>query len=252
MLANNNDQKNIPSRQRVIDAILEQIFSGELHAGDSIASETEITKQTNVSRTVVREAIHLLKSKGMLVSKARQGNVVQHFQSWNHLDADVISWVCQSRFVNNFLEHALEIRLIIEPQAAALAAVRASTSEILAIENALEQMESASNAKSMHEDAIMGDILFHESILTASSNMILIQFKDLFSAAIEMSIGITFSQSEEIELSLKRHRELFEAIHQRNPMEARKKSLMVLKQSAKDFKKLNIPVRPDTLLILGR
>ncbi len=252
MLAKTNNLKNVPPRQRVVNTILEQIFSGVLHAGASIASETEITRQTDVSRTAVREAIHLLKSKGILASKPKRGNIIQSFEQWNHLDADVIAWVRSSRFVNSFLEHVLEIRLVIEPQAAALAAVRASTSNMLTIERALEQMERAVGEKTMSKVAVMGDILFHESILMASSNMILIQFNDLFSAAIEMSIDLTFSQSEEIELSLKRHRELFEAIYQRNPMEARKKSLMVLKQSAKDFKRLGIPVRPDTLLVLGR
>ncbi len=242
--------KNVPSRQSVITLLLEQILSGQLKAGSSIPTETEMTKQAGVSRTVIREAVHLLIAKSILSAEGKKGTRVQHFQNWNHLDADVISWVRSSRLASRFLEHVLEIRLIIEPEAAALAAMRASTADIFKIEEALEQMETAQHMQS--EKSIMGDILFHESILLASDNIILARFKDLFSAAIEMSIELTFSQSEDIALTLLRHRELFEAIYLREHEKARKKAFSILEQSAKDFKSLKIPVRSDALLVLGR
>ncbi|MFV0431118.1 MAG: FadR/GntR family transcriptional regulator [Alphaproteobacteria bacterium] len=239
-----------PSREAVIEMLLEQILSGELKTMQPIPTETEITKQASVSRTVVREAIHSLKAKGILSPDRGRGTVVQHFHDWNHLDPDVVEWVRESRLVNSFLEHVLEIRLIIEPEAAALAAMRASTSDMLKIEDALRQMETAIDIAS--EESIKGDIMFHQAILKASDNMILTRFTDLFSAAIEMSIQITFEKAPDIELTLKRHRALFEAIYLRDYVAAKKKAFAILEQSAKDFKELKIPVRPDSLFILGR
>ncbi len=245
-----NNGKAAPSRQMVITMLLDKIMSGEFKAGSLIPTETEIAEQASVSRTVVREAIHSLMAKDILSSERKRGAFVQPFHEWNHLDSEVINWVSGSRFLNSFLEHVLEIRLIIEPEAAALAAMRASTAELIKIENALIQMETALDAQS--EKAILGDILFHESILMASGNMILTRFKDLFSAAIELSIQLTFGNAEDMPLTLNRHRELYEAIYLRDYKLARKKAFVILEQSAEDFKKLKIPVRPDSLLVLGR
>lgn len=242
--------KNSPSRQAVIELLFGQILSGEMKAGFPIPTETEIANKSSVSRTVVREAIHSLIAKGVLSTAGKRGAIVQHFHNWNHLDPDVIRWVSESRLLNSFLEHVLEVRLIIEPEAAALAAVRSSTADILKIEEALTEMEKAKNIQS--EESVNGDINFHNAILHSSGNIILHQFKELFSAAIDASIKLTFKNAEDIPLTLKRHRDLYEAIYLRDHIAARKSAFAILEQSAADFKKLKIPVRPESLVILGR
>ncbi len=236
------------ARAEALDYILAKIFSGELKQGQAIPSETELTERCSVSRTAVREAIRFLSAKGIISGSSSMSTTVKPLSAWSLLDKEVLQWLRQSHYLTDILEHVLEVRLIIEPEAAALASVRASTSEIHDIEAALKRMESG--GKENQKDAVEGDVQFHAAILKASDNLFLNGFKELFSLAIETTIRLTFEGVKDTSPSIKCHRELYEAIRSRDPIWARKVASKILDYSVQDMRDLKFPVRPDSLLIL--
>lgn len=239
------------TRATALENLLGRIFSGDYSENQAIDSETELAGSIGVSRTVIREALHILTAKGILYQEGSK-NILQPFLRWNLLDAEVLDWMQESRFLTDLLEHIFEVRLIIEPEASMLAAVRASTSELRKIEEALERFERY--AYDQKPEATQADIDFHIAILEASDNAILGRFNNLFSSFMQVTIRLAFESAKQPELSstLVRHRNLFEMIRSRNPVGAHKICLDILKSSIAELRSLNIPIRPETLLIIDQ
>ncbi len=240
------DSSHPRARADALDYILAKIFSGGLRQGQQLPSEAELTEQCSVSRTAIREAVRFLSAKGIVSSSSSSSAIVAPLSAWNLLDKEVLQWLSQSHYLSDILEHVLEARLIIEPEASALAAIRASTAEIHEIGAAFELMQKGK------EDAVEGDLNFHAAILKASDNLFLAGFKEVFSLAIETTIRLTFEATQDVSPSLKAHQDLFEAIRTRDPIAARKCALNILDFSIQDMRALKIPVRPDSLFILRK
>ena len=237
-------------RWTVIEHFLHQILSGSLKTGGALPHVNDICESLEVSRTAVREAIGFLSAKGLLESKAGTGTMVRPLADWSLLDPEVISWLRESRMSVELLEHMLEVRLIVEPDAAALAAIRATTEQIRSIEDALEEMERGETKRD--PSSTQGDIDFHTRILDASGNIILSRMRDLIGMAIELSIRLTFAQVANVKESLTQHREILNAIRMRNPELARQRAARVVYFAIRDLRDLNIPVRPDSLAVLAK
>ena len=114
-----------PARRRWSRTLGLAIAEGTL-APNSILRLDELEAQHSVSRSVVREAARVLSSKGMLESRRRLGTVVQPEDCWNLYDPQVIRWRLASSKRLEQLQALNELRGAIEPQAARLAAERAS------------------------------------------------------------------------------------------------------------------------------
>ena len=232
-------------RWQVIEYLLEQIMSQNLKGGDVLPHVNILCEQLSVSRTTVREAIAVLISKGMLASKPGEGSTVQPFSSWKLLDAEVLSWLRESELAIAIIEHLLEIRLIIEPEAAALAAVRGSMAQFLAMADALARMGTAAVYRT--RESTQGDIDFHNLILAASGNIFLARMRDLCMVSVELIVRLTFEKVEALSPSLENHHALLAAIRARNPELARQESRHVLCKTMRDLEGLNIPFRRDLL-----
>jgi DNA-binding FadR family transcriptional regulator len=151
-------------------------------------TEAELAKQHGVSRSVTREAVKMLTAKGLLSARPRQGTIVQPSGSWNLFDTDVLRWLLERKFSVDLLRHFNQLRVAIEPEAAALAAVYAGPNERDAITAGLERMEAAENGLDNTLDA---DIAFHVAILKASGNPFYAQFQDVVATALRSSIQFT-------------------------------------------------------------
>src|SRR6478752_825154 len=147
-------------------------------APHSILRLDELETQHNVSRSVVREAARVLSSKGMLESRRRLGTVVQQEESWNAYDPQVIRWRLASSRRLEQLQALNELRGAIEPQAARLAAERASWeagSDLVAQAARLW----ASGQRGDQDEFLQLDIDFHASVLRASGNPMFSQLHNL-------------------------------------------------------------------------
>src|SRR5581483_6751937 len=153
----------------VVHDIGVRIVSGELKPGDSLPMEDGLAGGADVSRTVVREAIKVLAAKRLVESRPKTGTRVRPRSDWNLLDPDVLAWQLEAGPTREFLEHALELRRMIEPGAARLAAERATDDEITALEEAHAAMTEANDLDAW----IAPDVLFHSIVLRAARNELL-------------------------------------------------------------------------------
>jgi DNA-binding FadR family transcriptional regulator len=177
--------KRAPRAERAADAIGRRIVSGDLTPGSTLPSLDDLAKEMSVSRLSMREAIKLLTGKGLVSSTPRRGTVVRPRSQWSRLDADVLDWQVSETPTVDFVRSLFEIRQMIEPEAAALAARRADEKGRTAIEAAFLAMAAADpNA----QVSIEADIELHKAILGATRN----DFVAAFAPAIEASLRVTF------------------------------------------------------------
>jgi DNA-binding FadR family transcriptional regulator len=180
-------------------------------------TEDELTARYEVSRTVTREAVKMLTAKGLLRAKPRAGTTVQPPSAWSVFDADVLRWMLERKFSLELLRHFNELRVAIEPQAAALAAAAAPGPAHAAIENGLQRMEAAERG---NDDTLEADIAFHIAVLEASANPFFLQFRDMVATALRTSIRFT-NRFKGRAADVAAHRAVFTAIQARNPNAAR-------------------------------
>lgn len=171
----------------MLETLGQSIVAGDFE-NKPFPTEAELALKHSASRTVAREAVKMLAAKGLLTSRPRQGTRVESVANWNLLDPDVTRWMQERPFTSKVYRDYTEVRLAIEPVAAALAAKRASKADIAAIGKALDIMN---NEAAHHDVALLADIDFHVAILKASGNPFLIQLKELVETALTISIGLT-------------------------------------------------------------
>lgn len=140
----------------------ERIANGELKAGDKLPSEHEMVAAYGVSRTVVREAVSHLKSSGLVVSRQGVGVFVLEPSAATPFRIDVEELGTVKEVIK-----LLELRISLESEAAALAAVRRTDEHLANLRSALDLMARGIDA---HEDAADMDFLFHQGIAQATDN----------------------------------------------------------------------------------
>jgi DNA-binding FadR family transcriptional regulator len=179
-------------------------------------TEAEISREHGVSRSVTREAVKMLTAKGLVSAKPRQGTIVQPATSWNLFDPDVLRWLLERKFSKDLLRQFTELRAAIEPEAAALASLRRTASDLLDIQRGLARMEAADLGQG---DPLEADIEFHVAILRASKNPFFLQFEAVVSTALQTSIA--FTNEIRGSASIPEHAAVADAISRSDAEEAR-------------------------------
>src|SRR5215475_2628274 len=137
---------------QIVHTIGKQILRGDLRPGDPIPVPHDLP----ASRTAVREAIKVLAAKGLVEARPKTGTRVRSREAWNLLDPDVLAWRQDGAPPLRFVRSVTELRSIIEPAAASLAATRASSTDLAAIDRAYQDMEAAVPAdRPMHVEAFV-------------------------------------------------------------------------------------------------
>lgn len=222
--------RNFNLSQRMVQELGRTIIFGEFR-DDSLPTEAELCEKFGVSRSAVREAVKMLSAKGLISSKPRQGIRILPEDQWNIFDPDLLRWMLESKPSLHVLKEFLQVRIAIEPEAAALAARYADQTKLDNIEKALEGMRKAEgNSK---ED-LEADIAFHVSILYASNNRFYIRLRDFISTALRVSISHTNPIKGNHEGVVEDHSKVFNAIKNRNPERA-KQSMLALIDEALNF-----------------
>ena len=150
--------------------------------------EAQLCRQYGVSRTALREAVKMLTAKGLLGARPRHGTWVQPESKWNLLDPDILGWLLERKFSPTLLTEFTEVRLAIEPLAAALAARAAGPEDKQAVRDAIERMRAAERGE---DDPLASDIAFHVAVLRASKNRFYEQLTELTETALRFSIRTT-------------------------------------------------------------
>ena len=186
------------------------IVQGQYAIDKSFPTEAELSQQFNISRSVTREAVKMLTAKGLIASRPRQGIRVMPSTHWNMFDADVLSWTLNARPSLELLREFTQLRMAIEPEAAALAAENyKDTLRLKVIGDALARMKKADEGL---DDPLAADIDFHCAILAASNNRFFFQLREFIQVALRVSIASTNQLKGVLTASYDDHKRIYDAI----------------------------------------
>ena len=201
----------------VIDQLGLRIVRGDFERRGGLPTEPELSAEFGISRNVLREAIKVLASKGLLEVRPKTGTRVRKRDEWNVLDPDVIGWFSlDGKDLHNAFDF-VEFRRIIEPKASYLAALRATDEDIARIKDALDVLCSCVGHPTRIPEA---DIVFHRSIYDASHNAVLKHLGSLITPLMRGQVLLTTEPMGAFERGLPLHRKVAEAIAKRNPRNA--------------------------------
>ncbi|MFL9966435.1 FadR/GntR family transcriptional regulator [Paraburkholderia sediminicola] len=198
--------------EQMVDAIGRDIVTGKLEPGASLPSEEALLARFGVSRTVLREALQVLAAKGMIESRQKRGTFVTLPSKWHQLDPAVLSWHSQLSANAPVLLDLMEMRRLIEPAAASLAAIRFSQEDKSRLATAYEGMASAADRGDI-EGFIAADLEFHSAILLATHNRFLLPIVHAIRTTLLASLHLTNSRPDENNaISLPLHKAILDAI----------------------------------------
>jgi DNA-binding FadR family transcriptional regulator len=211
----------------VVHDIGVRILRGELQPGQPLPNEDELGGSLGVSRTVLREAIKVLAAKRLVESRPKTGTRVRRREDWNLLDPDVLAWQLEAGPSRRFLEDMLELRRLIEPAAARLAATRATDDEIAVLEATHEQMKAAVEVGDLTA-WLEPDLRFHTVLLKASHNELVEHLTSIVGSVLRALF--TFSSRPPVTFvrALPLHTAIVEAIRARDPEAAEEAALRLL------------------------
>ncbi|MEO9781229.1 FadR/GntR family transcriptional regulator [Sedimentitalea sp.] len=190
-----------------------RIVGGYYKEDALIEDESKLSQRFGVSKSVIREGVKLLVSKGLLDVKRGSGTRVRRRASWALLDDDVLAWHLSVDPKPAFLRQLLDIRRMMEPRAAAWAALNGTDEQLTEIEQAQVRMEEDSRSI---EDFVVADALFHRAILRAANNELLQAMEGVIFSALLSSIRLTNRDPRENAHSIPFHRKVLDAIKTRD------------------------------------
>jgi DNA-binding FadR family transcriptional regulator len=193
------------------------ILRGDYAPESTLPREAELMEAFGVSRTVLREALRTLTSKGLVESRPKVGTRVRPRHAWNLLDADLLDWYAQVAPPIAFALKLQEMREMVEPYAAALAA-RAHTEETL---RALADAHAAMAAARTVDEWVRADLRFHLGVLAACSNELLMPLGSVIERTLEGQLLLNAKRADVFNASLTEHTAVFEAIRARDVQAAR-------------------------------
>ncbi|CAM8638888.1 FadR Transcriptional regulators [Comamonadaceae bacterium] len=201
---------------QVVQELGRRVVGGHYPADKVLPNEELLCQELTVSRTALREAVKVLAAKGLLEARPRIGTRVRTKDQWNLLDPDILAWRCATGVDADFLRHLTELREIIEPSAAALAATSRSPEQLEAIAQALRTMETATSIAQW----VQADLEFHTAVLKATNNPLLMPLAAIIGSALESLLGVTARTSDNFKQALPDHQKVFDAIRLQEPQNA--------------------------------
>jgi DNA-binding FadR family transcriptional regulator len=206
--------RGLASQVEVTRRIGVDIVAGCYPEGADMPRDAELSAAFEVSRTMLRESFKTLSAKGLLRSKAGVGTRVRHRSDWNMFDVDVLAWHLEAGVDGRFLRDLADIRLAIEPRAAALAAQRRPDAAIRTLRESLVRMRGFESDTVEFVDA---DLRLHLDVATASANPFMRSIGGVVEAALRVSFRLSAPSGEqEREHVVSAHERIVDAIAARD------------------------------------
>ncbi len=194
------------------------ILRGDYQPQSPLPREAELMERFGVSRTVLREALRTLTSKGLIESRPKVGTRVRTKDAWNLLDPDMLDWYSRVAPPLVFALRLQEMREMIEPYAAALAAGNLDVATRGNLARAHDAMVAARNV----DEWVRADLEFHLCVLAACSNELLIPLGVLIERTLEAQLRLNAKRADVFNASLAEHTAVFDAIVARDAQAARR------------------------------
>ncbi|MFI1728512.1 FadR/GntR family transcriptional regulator [Streptomyces acidicola] len=215
---------------QAVEEIGRRIIRGD-HPPGSVLYPEKLEAELGVSKTVVREALRVLASKGLIESRQKRGTTIRPRADWNLLDSDLLRWQGSSDPTDSFLEDLAEVRAIVEPAGARLAAARRTESDLTALRQALDAMAAAGNDT---EAMVEADLAFHRALLDAAHNELLSRMEVVIEAGLGIRDRIVHG-ARHFSDSVPVHQELLQAVEAGDPDAAAAAAQALLAQASEDL-----------------
>jgi DNA-binding FadR family transcriptional regulator len=218
-----------------LDFLGAAIVAGHYAVGATLPPEPTLCIELGVSRTVVREAVKSLVAKGLIHTGPKVGTRVMPSEQWNWFDPDVIAWQSKAGLSNEFIRDLQDLRLVVEPAAVKLAAARRTPDDLIEIEAAYAGME-----KAVFEggDYVTHDLRFHQGLLRASHNRMLVQMSKALGALLRTSFEISTRKKNGPRSSLPLHRAVLDAVAAGQPARAERAVLVLINGAHDDLEQV--------------
>jgi DNA-binding FadR family transcriptional regulator len=190
------------------------IVSGRYAPGDILEGEVASSEQLAVSRTAYREAVRILAAKGLIDARPKVGTRINPQSKWNFLDPDILEWLFESEPDPLVLNGLFELRHLVEPAAAALAASRRSAAQLRAMRQSLDDMGRHTLATESGQQA---DRAFHATLLEATQNPFLVALATSVGAAIHITTLFKQRTQPLRRNPLPDHERVYDAIADKSP-----------------------------------
>lgn len=209
-----------------------EIVSGKRPPGFPFGSEIEASEKLGVSRGAYREAMRILAAKGLIESRPKAGTRVCARSNWNILDPDILAWSFESAPQPSFVRGLFELRELIEPGAAALAAQHRTEDHLVLLRSALADM-----AKFPLEtpEGLDADQRFHRTIFAAAANEPLQALASTISAAVRWTTQFKTRDGPLTRDPVPDHERVYEAIAARESRRARSAMRELIRWALKDM-----------------
>lgn len=198
---------------RVLELLGRRMVGGDLGPGTVLPREAELAEDLGISRSVVREAMRVLAAKGLIETRQKLGTRVRPHAAWNLLDPDVLAWHVAAGPDPVLARQLVELRRMIEPPAARLAAVRRTDKQLAGITEALLGMRNATGAAAYYR----ADLAFHRAVFAACGNPLVDRLGDIVAAVLEVSFGLQQRSLLTVESGLPLHAAVHERIESADP-----------------------------------
>ncbi|WP_321914266.1 MULTISPECIES: FadR/GntR family transcriptional regulator [unclassified Paraburkholderia] len=224
----------------LVSKVMDGLISGivEERYGAVLPPQDILSKEFDVSRTVMREALSMLLARHMLDVRPKIGTRIRPMRDWRMIDEDVVNWRFRSKPDKTFLRDVIEFRGLIEPAACALAATRASAADIAGIREAFEVLRQTSTDDPNFQTA---DALLHTRILAASGNQFYQQMAAIIRGALSLVNPILNTRDGGWNNVVAAHGRIVEAIERRAPKEAEAAALAMIEYTADELTRALAP-----------
>jgi DNA-binding FadR family transcriptional regulator len=217
----------------IVREIGQKILSGEFPIGRPIPAEPALCASLHISRTALREALIVLSSKGLIEARQKMGTIVRPRDEWNMLDVDLLTWRVESPEGDDAIAELYELRKLIEPLAASLAASKATRRDHDRLRKAYEDMVMAGDDG---EKVLDPDMRFHRGVIAATGNPLFASIGLTIAAALEVNFKVVKDTPRGHAWALPLHKAVLDAIIDGNPKVARDTMLKVLDASEEDLR----------------
>lgn len=216
---------------QVVDKIGQDILAHRFPPGSQLPNETEWCERLQVSRSVLREALRVLVSKNLIDIRSRSGGRVRDNADWNLLDPDILLWRSQGGERESFVTELFELRRVIEPAAAGLAAARITKQQLTDLTEALDEMVAAGEDP---ERFLEPDGRFHRIILGSVGNSLFRALGQAVTVALDITLRLSLDAPKGQQQSLPFHATVLAAIAKRDSDAASAAMLALVNASERD------------------
>ena len=214
--------------EQIVQQIEESILKGDLKPGDQLPAERELAQRFGVSRTAVREAVKALREKGLVEAYSGRGTFITDGTSHAvRQSLDLMVKIGQPEGST----HLAEVRAILEPEIAALAAARAEESDLVVLREAVAVMDRAQRDPDAYIEA---DLDFHLALAEAASNPLILSLIDSIVGLLREQRLRIFNVPGGPERGQVHHKRILEAMERRDPVKASEAMRAHLEQVRED------------------